>query len=224
MSSIPLPTRPARGRHQSTRPQHRGGYRTAIDAAEKRGREQTGSAWMKLAGDLIKTGQRKYWQGYAQGLTDFARNTDDAPAAEVATEYAQNLAGQYAAEGFDTRDWTLPASAVVPGTEVPDVEHLPCPVWCVDCWRSEPGSPDHTRFHHGDEASVTGRGEQVEREYAAHVTVERLDDGERIAQPTDIYLVLTGPNGVNLTAAAARQLAAHLLNAADTVDAEVGAA
>src|SRR4051794_4608680 len=103
MSSIPLSTRPARSRPHAGRPRRnpgtRSGYRAAIEAAEKRGREQTDQGWMKLAGDLIKNGQQKYWHGYAHGLTSFANTTDDAPAAEDAREHAQALADQYAAEG-----------------------------------------------------------------------------------------------------------------------------
>jgi hypothetical protein len=222
MSSIPLSTRPARGRTHSTRPARRSGYRAALAAAEKRGREQTDQGWMKLAGDLIKNGRQQYWHGYAHGLTSFAHTTEDAPAAEDAREYAQVIADQYAAEGVDTRDWTLPAGAVVPGTEVPDVEHLPCPAWCVDCGRGKPGSGDHARFHHSEIVSVAAHGESLDRPAMIEVSVERLDDGVRVAEAASVCIDADG-RFLNLTAPVARQLAAHLLNAADTIDAEDGA-
>jgi hypothetical protein len=217
MSSIPLPTRPARGRTQSTRPARRGGYRAALEAAEKRGREQGQESMQNLVGGLIKYASQRYWNGYAQGLTDFARDRDDTDG-DVAREYAHDLAVQYAAEGVDTRDWTVPAGTVVPGTEVPDVEHLPCPAWCEDCERAEPGSPDHTRWHRSRTVAVYGAGELRSKSYAAEVTVERIDDGDQVTEPTHIFLQVAQGMGVSLTAPAARQLAAHLLNASDTVD------
>lgn len=96
------------------------------------------------------------------------------------------------------------------------VELLPCPSWCAHHHEPDPDSDGHGGEHYSSELQVPLT--IVDDWFEGAISVQAYAGDQDGKRSTNIELTAPGEVWTRLTALEARQLAEHLISAADLVD------